>query len=94
MPPELLEVDEHVYPLGTPTCAAHHQAADIWGAACAAFTVLTGRACFLTDQSQPMEKQAVEVCQQHIELVSLPTTLYLSLFCLLIVHAEQKVYMA
>ena len=66
MAPELVQVDEQ----GAPTCEAHHQATDIWAAACAAFIVLTGRASFLTDQTKPMMEQQVDVQRQQTELVS------------------------
>lgn len=69
MPPELLNVDEQGYPLGTPTYVTHHQAADIWGAACAAYRMLTGYVAFDSD-SQPVFEEAKEVRRKQIAFVS------------------------
>ena len=70
--PELLNEDAQGAPVGVPSCAAHHQAADIWGAACTAYRVLTNDLIFWSDPGQPLEDQKAEVRQQQAELVRVP----------------------
>ena len=72
--PELLEVDAQGWPTGNSTCIAHHQAADIWAAACTAFRILNNGFLFLADASQPVPDQKMQIHQQHASLVRLRYT--------------------
>lgn len=72
--PELLEVDAQGWPTGSPTCIAHHQAADIWAAACTTFRILTNNFLFLAHPSQPVPDQKMQVRRQHTILVRLHFT--------------------
>ena len=69
--PELLEVDAQGWPTGNPTRAAHHQAADIWAAACTAFRILTNQYLVIADPSQALPDQKMLVRRQHSVLVRL-----------------------
>ena len=71
MPPELLDVDQMWVPVGRPSCAAHHQAAGIWGAACTAFGILFNHLALSTDPALSQGEQRADVRHQQIELVRL-----------------------
>lgn len=76
--PELVEVDNQRCPTGQPTCAGHHQAADIWAAACTTFRILTNHLLFTADVERPVPQQMMQVRQQHASLVRLHCLLLLS----------------